>query len=249
MSSLEVNDRPSANARTVVVTGSSSGIGRAISELLLQRGDAVLGLARDHTKFAPDAHGYEAHVIDLADLDAAAAALDALAHQQLGVDAVVANAGYGHFGEIEQFSATQIRRAIDVNLTACLLLARSFVPVLKKHEHSDLIVVGSQSGQRGSRRGSLYCAAKFGLRGMAQALRDECARSGVRVTLISSGPVSTPFFDDLDFEPDAANDSALQPTDVARVVGQILDTPAHVVVDEVSMSPPHRSFRSKSRDS
>ena len=67
------------------------------------------------------------------------------------------------------------------------------------------------------------------------------------MTLISPGPVDTPFFDDLDFEPDATNDSALQPADVARIVGQILDTPSHVVIDEISLSPPHRSFRSKSR--
>ena len=248
MSDLEINNPPPGNARTVVVTGSSSGIGRAISELLLHRGDTVLGLARDHAKFAPDAPGYEPREIDLADLDATAASLDTLARDYPGVDAVVASAGYGHFGELEQFSAAQIRRAIDVNLTACLLLARSFLPVLKKHDHSDLIVVGSQSGQRGSRKGSVYCAAKFGLRGMAQALRDECARSGVRVTLISPGPVSTPFFDDLEFEPDPSIDSAIQPADVARVVGQVLDTPTHVVVDEISLSPPHRSFRSKSRD-
>ncbi len=248
MSDLKIDNRPPGTARTAVVTGSSSGIGRAISELLLRRGDTVLGVARDHAKFAPDTPAYEARKIDFADLDATAAALDALAREFPEVNAVVASAGYGRFGELEQSSAAQIRRAIDVNLTACLLLARSFLPVLKKHDHSDLIVVGSQSGQRGARKGSLYCAAKFGLRGMTQALRDECARSGVRVTLISSGPVSTPFFDDLDFEPDASNDSALQPGDIARVVGQILDTPAHVVIDEVSLSPPHRSFRSKSRD-
>ena len=61
--------------------------------------------------------------------------------------------------------------------------------------------MGSEAALAGTAQGSLYCAAKFALRGLAQALRAECARAGIRVTLVNPGMVQSPFFDELDFRP------------------------------------------------
>jgi NADP-dependent 3-hydroxy acid dehydrogenase YdfG len=229
----------------VLVTGSSSGIGRAPTELLLARGTGVIGVARDHGKFTPRDDGYVPISLDLAELDAAAAALDDIARGHDDISAVVSNAGSGTIAEIEQLSAAQIRRAIDLNLTSHLLVARAFLPGLKRKRRGDLLITGSRSGRHGERKGSVYCATKFGLRGLAQALRDECARAGVRVTLLSPGPVRTPFFAPLDFEPDAGSDHALLSEDIARVMIDVLDAPRHVVFDEIALGPRHRSMRRK----
>lgn len=228
-----------------IITGSSSGIGRATTELLLQHGASVVGIARDHAKFSPASDRYEPITLDLSDLDAAATALDRLARVHDNVGAVISNAGAGRFGAIEQFSAAQIRHDIDLNLTSHLLLARSFLPVLKQRNGGDLIIMGSESALRGARTGSVYCAAKFGLRGAAQALADECARRGVRVTLVNPGLVRTPFFDNLDFEPGDDPGNALSPDDVAATVLEILATPRGPAYREINIDPPNPAVRSK----
>ncbi len=228
-----------------IITGSSSGIGRAIAELLLRHGASVIGIARNHAKFSPDSDRYEPITLDLSDLDAAATALDRLARVHHDVGAVISNAGAGRFGAIEQFSAAQIRHEIDLNLTSHLLLARSFLPVLKRRCGGDLIIMGSESALRGARTGSVYCAAKFGLRGAAQALADECSRRGVRVTLVNPGLVRTPFFDSLDFEPDDHPGSALNPEDIAAKVLEILVAPEGPPYREITMEPPNPAVRTK----
>jgi len=229
----------------VLITGSSSGIGRATAELLLQRGAAVVGIARDHAKFAPDSDRYEPVTLDLSNLDATATALDDLARAHQDVAAVISNAGAGRFGALEQFSALQIRHDIDLNLTSHLLLARSFIPVLKRRNGGDLIIIGSAAALRGARKGSVYCAAKFGLRGAAQALADECSRRGVRVTLVNPGFVRTPFFDALDFEPADEPGSALTPEDIAAKLLEILESAGGAAYREINIDPPDPALRTK----
>ena len=97
--------------------------------------------------------------------------------------------------------------------------------------------MGSEAGLRGSRRGSVYCASKFALRGFAQALREECAASGIRVTIINPGMVLTPFFDDLDFGPGPEPANYVLPEDIADLVTSILSTRSGTVFDEVDVSP------------
>ena len=97
--------------------------------------------------------------------------------------------------------------------------------------------MGSEAALRGTRRGSVYCASKFALRGFAQALREECAASGIRVTTINPGMVLTPFFDDLDFGPGQEPANYVLPEDVADLVITILSTRSGTVFDEVNLSP------------
>ncbi|MCH7825196.1 MAG: SDR family oxidoreductase [Acidobacteria bacterium] len=236
---------PALDGLKALITGSSSGIGRATAELLLQRGAAVVGIARDHTKFAPHSKRYEPVTLDLSDLDVAATTLDDLARVHQDVAAAISNAGAGRFGAIEQFSASQIRHDIDLNLTSHLLLARSFLPVLKRRNGGDLIIIGSEAALRGARTGSVYCAAKFGLRGAAQAFADECSRRGVRVTLVNPGFVRTPFFDALDFEPADDPGSALTPEDIAAKLLEILETPDRPAYHEINIDPPDPALRYK----
>jgi NAD(P)-dependent dehydrogenase (short-subunit alcohol dehydrogenase family) len=240
-----VNPHATLDGLKVLITGSSSGIGRATAELLLQRGAAVVGVARNHAKFAPDSHRYEPITLDLSNLDAAATALDDLARAHQDVAAVISNAGAGRFGAIEQFAARQIRHDIDLNLTSHLLLARSFIPVLKRRKGGDLIIIGSEAALRGARTGSVYCAAKFGLRGAAQALADECSRRGVRVTLVNPGFVRTPFFDALDFEPADDPGSALAPEDIAARLLEILEASGGPAYGEINIDPPNPALRHK----
>ena len=221
----------------VLVTGASSGIGRAVCEKLLADGHSTIGIARDLGKFPCDHARYQAHAIDLAALDELPEHLKALVAAYPALDALILNAGVGRFGALEQFSYSQIRALIDLNFTSHVFVARAFLPTLKKAGRGHLVFMGSEAALAGTAQGSLYCAAKFALRGLAQALRAECARAGIRVTLVNPGMVQSPFFDELDFRHGPASDNYILPEDVAEVIVQALTARDGIVLDEINLSP------------
>ena len=221
----------------VLVTGASSGMGRAVCERLLADGHRAIGIARDFGKFPCDDRCFETHTIDLADLNQLPEHLQTLVATYPDLDALVLNAGVGRFGTLEQFSYDQIRALIDLNFTSHVFVARAFLPTLKKAGRGHLVFMGSEAALTGTAQGSLYCAAKFALRGLAQALRAECARAGVRVTLVNPGMVQSPFFDALDFRPGPDPDNYILPEDVAEVIVQALTARDGTVLDEINLSP------------
>ena len=221
----------------VLVTGASSGIGRAVCERLLADGHRAIGIARDFGKFPCDNCRFESHTIDLANLDQLPAHLRTLVATYPTLDALVLNASVGRFGTLEQFSYDQIRALIDLNFTSHVFVARAFLPSLKKAGRGHLVFMGSEAALTGMAQGSLYCAAKFALRGLAQALRAECTRAGVRVTLVNPGMVQSPFFDELDFRPGPDPDNYILPGDVAEVIVQALTARDGTVLDEINLSP------------
>jgi 3-hydroxy acid dehydrogenase/malonic semialdehyde reductase len=226
--------------RTAVVTGASSGIGKAISQLLLREGWSVVGIARDFTKFACDDAGFTPVALDFAELAELPSQLEKLAGEFHRVDALICCAGKGRFGHLEQFSYTQMRELFDLNFTSQAFVVRAFLPRMKRSGRGDIIIMGSEAALRGTRQGSLYCASKFALRGFAQALREETAASGVRVCLVNPGMVRTPFFAELDFKPGDEPDHHILPEDVAAVVLNALQLRDGTNVDEINLSPQKR---------
>ncbi len=226
--------------RTYLISGASRGIGRSISERLLAEGCRVIGLARRFDSLFTAHPHFEPVAIDLSQLDALPQRLSALSRQLTALDGVICSAGYGRFGSLEQFSPMQVRALVDLNLTSQILLSREFLPHLKRQKQGDLIFIGSEAALSGGRNGAAYCASKFGLRGFAQSLREECAASGVRVGIINPGMVATEFFDDLDFRPGKSPDQHLTPGDVADAVSLMLNTRQGTVIDEINLSPQKR---------
>jgi short-subunit dehydrogenase len=181
--------------------------------------------------------------MDLSDLDALPAQLDALTRQDTPVDGLVCCAGSGRFGSLEEFSLVQIRTLLDLNLTSQLYLVRALLPGMKQRAGGNIIFMGSEAALAGGKRGAVYSAAKFGLRGLAQALRQECAASGLRVSIINPGMVQTEFFNELDFRPGEAPDNYILPEDVAQAVQLILETREGTVIDEINLSPQKKVIR------
>lgn len=224
--------------RTILVTGVSRGIGLATARHLTRRGARVVGLSRT----APcDPSAVTTHIaLDLAATAQLPAELRRIADAHPGIDGIVCNAGAGRFGALEQFSAGHIRELTNLNLLSPMLLAREFVPRLKRRTHADLVFIGSESALRGSRRGAVYCATKFGLRGFTQALRQECGPAGVRVGLVNPGMVATTFFAGQGFRPGRAPGQHLVADDVAAAVVFMLTARAGTVIDEIDLSPATR---------
>jgi NADP-dependent 3-hydroxy acid dehydrogenase YdfG len=232
---------------SVLVTGASSGIGLAITRQLLECGFTVFGIARDFSKADISHAGFHGAELDLASADAIQTGLPPLLKSlDEPLRAVVNNAGIGKMGYLEQLSVADIQSVLAVNLLSHILISRLCLPVMKQQSVlSDLIFVGSEAALTGGKEGSVYCASKFGLRGFAQSLRLECAKSEVRVSLINPGAVRTAFFDDLHFEPGDREENAIHPEDVAAMVLSILSMRGGTVVDEINLSPHKRVWQSK----
>jgi len=223
--------------RTILVTGASSGIGREVARRLLGQGHTVIGTSREPQKFRPDMPGFVAMGLDLANLLTVERWAKQLSDDYPGLDGVVFAAGYGRFGALEQMSIQQIEQLMTVNFTAQACLTRWLLPQLKQKQHANLVYIGSEAALSGSRNGSIYCASKFALRGFTQALREECGRTGVRVSLVNPGMVDTPFFDQLAFRPGSAPAQALQVQDVADAVCFVLNAGRYCGLDEINLSP------------
>jgi len=231
--------------RHILVTGASSGIGRAIAEQLLAGGHAVVGVARRLEALSGMEGAFSGHAIDLARLDRLPARLEALVEAEAGLDGVVCCAGAGRFGSLEEFSYEQIRALIDLDLSSQIFVARALLPALKRQGRGDILFIGSEAGVSGGPRGAVYSAAKAGLRGLAQALRQECASRGVRVGIINPGMVRTRFHDGLSFGPGEAAENYILPQDVAQLVVQILMLRPGTVIDEINLSPLKKVVRGR----
>lgn len=234
--------KPKMTAR-VLVTGASSGIGRAVALRLLESGRRVVGVSRRAANI--DHQHFDTVCADLEDLDALAAWLGSRPPELADLDAAVLCAGRGLLGGLEEQSFDAIRRLIDLDLTSQIFVARALLPGMKRRGWGDLVLMGSEAALAGGRRGAVYCAAKFGLRGFAQSVRQECARSGVRVGIVHPGMVQTPFFDDLEIEPGEEPDEHLLAGDVADAVVAMLDARPGAVFDEVVVSPLKKVVRRK----
>ena len=231
--------------RTLLVTGASSGIGRAIASRLIKQGHTVIGTSRDCSQFKTSHKNFHAIEIDFSQLDLVINMIKKLEKSYPLLDGVVFSAGYGQFGSIEQFSYSQIEQLMTVNFTSQAFITRALLPGLKRKAHSNLIYIGSEAALKGSRKGTVYCASKFALRGFTQALREECGSSSVRVSLINPGMVKTDFFDSLSFRPGDDETHALLPEDIAETVSYILDSSNNMVIDEINLNPANKVIKFK----
>jgi len=161
------------------------------------------------------------------------------------IDSVVFSAGMGQFGSVEEFSYPQIEALMTINFTSQVFLTKALLPALKRKANSDLIFIGSEAALKGSRKGAVYCASKFAVRGFTQALREECGNSNVRVCLINPGMVKTAFFEHLTFEPGDHESNTILPEDVAAAVSYVLATRAQIVIDEINLSPLNKVVKFK----
>ena len=223
--------------RKVLVTGSSDGIGRSITLSLLKSGAKVIGLARDHSKFNPETKNYIKYKTDFSNEEILLNTIAKIIKEHKDLDCLVSNAGFGKFGTLETFSTKEINDFIFTNLTSHMILTNKILPHLKKIRKGNIIFIGSESALKGGKNGSLYSAAKFGLRGFSQSIREESCSKNIHVSLINPGMVRTSFFNNLDFMPGEDKSNAIEPDDIGKIIIDILSTRNGSVIEEINLSP------------
>ena len=160
------------NRKQIIVTGASSGIGEAIARRLLDDDYQVIGIARSNADLVEKEH-FTNVPLDFSNIDELPVRINELTKWYPDVDSIVFCAGRGHFGCLEEFSYEQIKSLMELNFLSQAYLAKAYLPLFKKRNSGDLIFIGSESALKGSRKGAIYCASKFAIRGMAQALRED----------------------------------------------------------------------------
>jgi NADP-dependent 3-hydroxy acid dehydrogenase YdfG len=230
--------------KLALVTGASKGIGLAIAKKLLQENWTVVGIAR--TFPAVPSGNFVPYPLDMENLKELPKHLKALKEQYPSVDAIIGNAGKGHFGSLEELSFEQIQSLIHLNFLSQVYLIKTFIPSFKRLEKGHIVLMGSEAALQGKKMGSIYCASKFALRGFAQALREECSSHHIRVSLINPGMVQTDFFEHLSFSPGQHPSEHILPEDIAETVSLVLNMRDGTVLDEISLSPQRKLVQFKS---
>lgn len=231
---------------SILVTGASSGIGRAVCEKLLEEGWCVTGISRS-IESRPLQHArFTALAVDLCDFEQTAQKLRPILKIPQALSGIVFCAGAGYFGSLEQLDFKKIQALITLNLLSPMYLSKLLIPYFKAQSSGRLIFIGSEAALLGTKKGTAYCASKFGLRGFVQALSAECRQAGLNVSLINPGMVDTPFFDALDFKPGAQASNHIPLGSIADSVHAILCTDPNAVVEELNLMPRNRVVEFKS---
>ena len=224
--------------KIALVTGASRGIGLAVAEGLQAAGLRVVRLARSLRDAKTERRiDIACDVTKADDVDRVLSRVE----QDVGVpDVLVNNAGIFFIKQLGDTSLADFTSTLTTNLTAAFLFARAIVPKMAARGSGHLVTIGSISDYIGFSGSTAYAASKFGLRGMHEVIRQETAKSGVRTTLVSPGPVDTDIWDAVD--PDSKpgftkRKDMMRAEDVAAAVVFAVTQPEHVAVTEIRLVP------------
>ncbi|MEM1003337.1 MAG: SDR family oxidoreductase [Bacteroidota bacterium] len=180
--------------KIVVLTGCSRGIGFAILQSLLNSDNNLIIIGVGKRK--PDLEeigNFFFYEGDLSDLSQAQAICNQIIDTYGRVDWLINNAGAGVFKELELISMAEWIRIMNLNLSTPFIFIKSFLPSMKQFNYGRIISISSDADYKGFKEGGLYCASKFGLRGMVESVREELVGLNISISNISPGRVDTYF--------------------------------------------------------
>jgi NAD(P)-dependent dehydrogenase (short-subunit alcohol dehydrogenase family) len=180
--------------KTVLITGCSSGIGRAAAHAFTDEGWTVYATARNPADIETLGEaGCELATLDVTDQSDVDRVVDRILDEEGAIDALVNNAGYGQFGPIEDVSTAKVHEQFDVNVYGPHRLIKAVLPAMRRERDGTIINVSSVAGRVSFPGGGVYSGSKFAVEAMSDALRNEVAEHGIDVVVVEPGPVRTNF--------------------------------------------------------
>ncbi len=178
-----------------LITGVSSGFGLSLALAVLAAGDVVVGSVREAEQgeaFVQAMGGSASFVVmDVTNAAQREAAVAEVLSKQGRIDVLVNNAGYGFFGAVEEASDAEARHQMEVNFFGALALTQLVLPAMRAQKSGHVVQISSIAGISGTQGLGLYNASKFALEGFSEALAQEAAPLGIKVTLVEPGPFRT----------------------------------------------------------
>jgi NAD(P)-dependent dehydrogenase (short-subunit alcohol dehydrogenase family) len=180
-----------------LVTGISSGLGKAIAQAAMKEGNFVIGTVRNQHaaeafNSAHNGSGH-AHVLDISNGEAVTALVKRIQSKFKTIDVLVNNAGIGFTGAIEETSLAEAQHIMNVNFFGALRVTRAVLPLMREAKRGYIIQVSSHGGVKAFAGFGMYNASKFALEGMSEALAQEVQPLGIRLTIVEPGPFRTGF--------------------------------------------------------
>ncbi|MEJ1934701.1 oxidoreductase [Nostoc sp. NIES-2111] len=192
-------------SKVYLITGTSTGFGRALAEAVLEKGDKVVLTARKPEQVAQLAQANPENAIairlDVTNAEEREAAVQAAIERFGRIDVLVNNAGQGSLGAIEGFSSEQIRKQFEVNCFGVIEMTRAVLPLMRRQKSGHIINITSIGGLAAIGGFALYCSTKFAIEGFAEGLRDEVKPLGINVTIVEPGAFRTNFAGDANMQP------------------------------------------------
>lgn len=181
--------------KTLLITGVSSGFGRALAQAALAAGHAVVGTVRGtearQAFESLSADAAFARVLDVTDFDAIDGVVADIEATVGPIDILVNNAGYGHEGVMEESPMTELRRQFDVNVFGAVAMMKAVLPFMRARRRGHILNITSMGGHITMPGITYYCGSKFALEGISEALGKEVAPLGIAVTAVAPGSFRT----------------------------------------------------------
>lgn len=219
--------------KTVIITGSTKGIGLATAKKFLTEGFKVIGTGRSASKI--DHKNYQHHTFDVGNSKDVETFYQNISNELDAVELLVNNAGIGWPTPIDDCKTGDWDEMMRINVNGVFYMAKGIVPSLKKAGRGHIINISSTAGKIGIETMSAYCATKFAVRGLTQSWYKELRPMGIKVTSIHPGSVNTNFFDP--FDSVEANDSMMKPEDIAESIWHAFNSHPNYHMIEIEMRP------------
>ncbi len=179
-----------------LITGVSRGLGKALAQVVLDRGDIVIGTTRDGKADLNAANNLSLLPLELTDPVQIQQTVEAAYKLHDRLDVIVNNAGYGLLGAIEESSDEEIKRVFEVNFFGVVQVVKAVLPHLRRQRSGHIVNVTSIAGLAPGAGSGLYAAAKSAVEGVSQSLAQEVEPLGIKVTLVEPGAFRTDFLTD-----------------------------------------------------
>ncbi len=231
--------------KRAIITGASSGIGRAICEELLTMDYEIYGIGRDFSDAGKLLDNNAFHKVELDLLDTAL--LEKTVREIVkgkSLDLLVNCAGVGYYGLHEDLKTKDISAMVRTNLEVPLLLTNILLRKLKEN-HGTILNIASVTASQSNPHGVAYGATKAGLLSFSRSLFDEARKHGVKVTTILPDMTDTNLYRNADFEASKEENARLLPEDIAKAVRFILEADPHMTVTEFTVRPQYHRIEKK----